>query len=118
MFEVLEEVKENRGVLANGGTEQLKKWPLADDFAALMREHLVAKEMLAHSEEQLRDLKAEQNNTRVRREERRRQGERGERKWRGGREGRRREEGGEERKEGRREGGRKEGREREEKGSE
>ena len=80
MFEVLEEVKENGGVLANGGTEQLKKWPLADDFAALMREHLVAKEMLAHSEEQLRDLKAEQNNTRVRREERRRQGEKGERK--------------------------------------
>ena len=66
MLEVLREVKENGGVLANGGTEQLKKWPLADDFAALMREHMVAKEMLANSEEQLRDLKAEQNNTRVR----------------------------------------------------
>ena len=66
MFKVLKEAKENGGVLANGGTEQLKKWPLADDFAALMREHLVAKEMLAHSEEQLRDMKAEQSNTRVR----------------------------------------------------
>ena len=66
MLKVLKEAKENGGVLANGGTEQLKKWPLADDFAALMREHLVAKEMLAHSEEQLRDMKAEQSNTRVR----------------------------------------------------
>ena len=68
MMEVLKEVTENGGVLANGDMDPLKKWPLADDFAALMREHLVAKEMLAHSEEQLRDLKAEQNNTRVRRE--------------------------------------------------
>lgn len=66
MLKVLKEAKENGGVLANGGTEQLKKWPLADDFAALMREHLVAKEMLALSEEQLRDMKAEQSNTRVR----------------------------------------------------
>jgi len=66
MLKVLKEAKENGGVLANGGTEQLKKWPLADDFAALMREHLIAKEMLAHSEEQLRDMKAEQSNTRVR----------------------------------------------------